>query len=332
MKSKIIILIMTALLSNSPDVFAVCKGSIHNPLTEVCWKCIFPIQIGGLKISKNPSGLPDDGKITSPVCVCPTPLGIPRPGIPISFWEPARFTETVKDAYCFPSLGFGLTNPSGGFLNGSTICGGGVQEGTSTFQQAHFFIYPIWTMMELLIDFICVEHSGFDLAYMTEVDPTWNDDALAMIMYPETLLFANLPAQLSCMADSAGSNAGRPVTALFWCMGSWGSTYPMSGNINEDDITEASIGLAARMIYKMARIGAICDTGVTLCSCVPTLIWIKKHYRFNIAKPVIGSQCIPIGRSASVWGSMKNPALPVSGNASDNFMHILFRKRTCCAF
>ncbi len=333
MKLKIIILILIISISNSRDAVAVCKGIVHNPLTEVCWECIFPISIGGVTVSKNPGDyLSDKPDIKSPICTCPGPLGVPRVGIPVSFWEPARYIETVKDAYCFPSMGFGLKNPSNGLLDGSNTCGGGAQEGTSTFLQAHYFIYPIWTMMELLIDFTCVEHSGFDLTYMTEVDPTWNNDALALIMYPETLLFANFPAQLSCIADSVASNIGRPITALYWCMGSWGSTYPMSGHTNEEDITEASLGLAARLIYKMSRSGAICDTGITLCSCIPTLIWIKKHYKFNIAKPVKGSQCIPVGRSAGIWGCGKNPTLPVAGNAPDNFMYILFRKRTCCAF
>ena len=330
-KKLILLVLITIVFMNEQNTFAECVGLPHNPVTEVCWKCIFPMKIAGITVSSNPiDQIGSEGPTEPPVCVCLTPL--PRAGIPYSFWEPARFIETVKDAYCFPSLGFGMTNPSGGLNNGSNTGGGGQQEGSSTFLQAHYFIYPVWSMLGLLNDFMCVEHSGFDIAYMTEADPTWNDDELAMTIYPEALLFANLPAQLSCMADSVASNAGVPLMPLFWCMGSWGSTYPMSGHTNEEDITEASLALAGRIIYKMARSGAICDPGIDLCSCVPTPIWVKNHYRFNIAKPVMGSQCIPVGRSSTVWGSAKNPALPATGNASDNFMHIVFRKRRCCAF
>ena len=325
------LILITLILTEKQNVFAVCAGHLHNPVTEVCWECIFPIKIAGITISKNPADQVDNNDAaSSPVCVCPTPLGIPRIGIPISFWEPARYIETVKDAYCFPSLGFGMPNPTPGFLDGSAIYGGGSQEGSSVFRQVHFFIYPIWSLMELFIDSVCIEHSGFDLGYMTEVDPSWNDDELALIMFPETLLFANLPAQLSCMADAVASNAGKPLAPMYWCMGSWGSTYPITGHICEHDITQASLGIGARMIYKLARIGAICDTGVNICACVPTLIWVKNNYKFNIAKPVHGSHCIPVGRSALIWGSGKNFPLPVSGDACDNFMYIVFRKRVCC--
>ena len=314
--------------------FGVCAGSPHNPITEVCWHCMFPFKIGGVTIAKSPMDLkepPDLAK--SPVCICPFPPPIFfRIGIPVSFWEPARFIESVKDAFCFPSLGFGLTPLSPGFLNGGGTEAGTQEEAPSTFQQTHYAIYPVYTMMEILTDFVCLEHSGFDIAYMTEIDPTWNDDLLAEILYPESLLFANLPAQLSCIADSVGSNAGLPLSPLFWCMGSWGSTYPMSGHVGTDNLVQGAAATAARIIYKMGRTGTLCDTGLNLCSCVPTPLWVKHNYRLSLAKPVRGWQCIPIGRSSLIWGAAKNPPLPAGGDAPDNFMYIVFRKRACCAF
>jgi len=128
-------------LYTSPG-FAVCKGTPHNPLTEVCWQCM-----------------------KAPVCICPFPPPIFfRIGIPVSFWEPARFIESVKDAFCFPSLGLGLTPFSPGFLNGGGTEGGTEEEAPSAFQQTHYAIYPVYTLMEILTDFTCIEHSGFDIA------------------------------------------------------------------------------------------------------------------------------------------------------------------------
>ncbi|MEZ4579067.1 MAG: TraU family protein [Desulfobacterales bacterium] len=236
---------------------------------------------------------------SSPVCVCPLPAPFfARPGVPVSFWEPARFIEVVKDAFCFPSIGTGLTPLKPGFQNGGSADGGTTQEGASTFYQAHYAIYPVWTIMEAFVDFVCLESSGFDMAYMTEVDPTWNDDLFAQLIYPETLLFGNMPAQLSCIADSVSSNAGLPLSAMYWCLGSEGSTYPMSGSINDDNLVQASLTAASRLMYKMGRLGSICDVGLHYCTCIPTPIWVKHNYRFNLAKPVTGFQCVPPGRSA----------------------------------
>jgi len=295
---------------------------------------MFPFKIAGVKVATAPTGVPDvPDSASSPVCICP--IDVPpffKIGIPVAFWEPARLIEVVKDPFCFPTLGVGLSPANPGTLGGGTTHSGQSQESITSFYQAHYFIYPIWSMLEILTDFVCLEHSGFDLAYLTEVDPTWNDDLLAMTIYPETLLFGNLPAQLSCTADSVASNIGLPLSPLYWCIGSGGSAYPMTGHVKDDKLVQASLSVALRMIYKMARVGSICDTGLWVCSCVPTPIWVKHDYRLNIAKPVTGHQCIAPGRSSLIWGVGKNPPLPAGGDSPDNYLYVLFRKRVCCAF
>jgi len=204
----------------------------------------------------------------------------------------------------------------------------GNQEEMSSFSQAHWFIFPVWSMMELLTDFVCVEHSGFDIAYLTEVDPLWNSDMLAFILNPEALLFANPIAQFACVADSVASIAGLPTSPLFWCMGSWGSAYPLTGHVGNDNYIEANAAAGARMIFKLGREGLLWDTGIYLCASIPTPIWVKHNYRMQIAKPVRSIGCIPIGRTGHMWSYLKNPPTM----AGDNFIFIIFRKRTCCAF
>lgn len=306
---------------------AVCKGSFLNPISDVCWQCVFPIKIGGIEIIKG-ANLPDSpDPADKPICVCPFPPPIFfRIGIPVAFWEPARFVETVKDPFCFPSLGFGLPNPFSANLGGCSSEMGN-QEETSTFQQAHWFIFPVWAMLELLTDFVCVEHSGFDVAYLTEVDPLWNNDLLAFIINPEALLFANPIAQISCAADSASTIGGLSLAPLFWCMGAWGSAYPLSGHVNDENYVQANAAIGARMIYKLGREGLLWDTGLNLCSGIPTPIWVKWNYRMQIAKPVKGSGCMPIGRTGLMWAFLKNPP-----QAGDNFLFMIFKKRACCAF
>ena len=43
--------------SQSSFADAACSGRWVNPITDVCWKCLFPMSIGNVKVSS--SGLPD---------------------------------------------------------------------------------------------------------------------------------------------------------------------------------------------------------------------------------------------------------------------------------
>ena len=332
-KNKIFLCIL-CLLMLPGTASAKCGGSFMNPISDVCWECIFPIKIAGISIGTGMTdGLPDPPDAASfPICVCPFPPPIfYRVGISISFWEPARLIETVKDPFCFPFLGMSIYD---GMANTGELCGtndeeGGNQESATTFSQVHYMIFPVWAMMELLTDLVCVESGGFDVAYMTEFDPLWNDDELMFALQPEALLFANPVAQFSCMADSASSNIGLPIPELFWCIGTHGSVYPLSGIINQSNYVQSQAALASRMIYKLAREFLLMDTGVNLCGAVPTPIWVKWHYRLQLAKPVKGSGCMPIGRTGLLWSAGKNPPF-ISGG--DNFLFVNFRKKVCCAF
>ncbi|MFY9270808.1 MAG: TraU family protein [Candidatus Manganitrophaceae bacterium] len=305
-----------------------------NPVTDVCWNCIFPIRIGGVTVI--PGDVPDTPDLSRlPVCVCPAPPPIFfRPGIPVSFWEPAYFTETVKDPFYFPSLGIGLPNlVAPGFLGGThSHIASGNQVDTAVFAQGHWFNFPVWDLLELLTDFVCVEKSSvFDIKYLSELDPLWNNDILALVMFPETLLYANPVSQMSCIADSIAANAWIPLSPLYWCMGSWGSAYPLTGHVNDDNYVQANAAIAARMIYKQARSGALLDTAINLCAAVPTPVWVKQNYRLHEAKPVRDITCTPIGRSSLIWGAGNNPPYSATGNSSDNFLWMIFRKRACCA-
>ncbi len=314
---------------------AICGGKGMNPMSDVCWECIFPIKIAGMSIGAGMTeGLPDSPDAASyPICICPFPPPVYyRTGISISFWEPARLAETVKDPFCFPSIGQSVSGSpvSTAELRGTTDESGGNQDSINTFAQVHYMIFPVWSIMGLLTDLVCVQHGGgFDVAYMTEHDALWNDDELAFSIAPEALLFANPVAQFSCMADSVSANIGLPLSELFWCIGTHGSVYPLSGAINQSNYIQSQAAIASRMIYKLAREGLLWDTGVYYCSAVLTPIWVKTHYRLQLAKPVRGFGCMPIGRTGLLWASAKNPPFIPGG---DNFLFVIFRKKVCCAF
>ncbi|AVZ00461.1 hypothetical protein DAI21_22910 (plasmid) [Lelliottia sp. WB101] len=55
--------------------------------------------------------------------------------------------------------------------------------------------------------YVCWLSSGgdLDIAYLSELDPMWNDSSLSVIINPEAVLFNNPIAQAACAADAAAS-------------------------------------------------------------------------------------------------------------------------------
>ncbi len=304
--------------------FAVCKGKFFDPITDVDWWGIFPVTIGGITIFKSPiksPSVPD----SSPICICGKPPKL-KIGITFSFWDPARLIETVKDAWCFPTLGIGLS--STGFLNGSS--GSNAKPDKSTFYQAHYIWMDIFALAGMFLDYSCFNPITFDIGYITEIDPTWNSDITAFLLNPEALLFGNPLAQIACSVDAITSNVGLPLNPLFWCMGSWGSAYPLTGHWSGHDKTTAAAAVAARLIYKLSRELLIWDDAVSFCYSTPTPIWIKSHYRLQEARPLRSPWVIHIGQSSLVWGTAANPPISGGEGAEDNFLWVLFKEKFCC--
>ncbi|MDB5583245.1 MAG: conjugal transfer protein, partial [Bradyrhizobium sp.] len=215
--------------------------------------------------------------------------------------------------------------PTHGRLQGSQSS---ISDGTNTrklFAQMHYYIAPVWAMLDMFTDLPCLEDDGFDVALMTELLPTWQSATLGAIIQPEAVLFGNPAAGLACMGDSAAAAAGKVIDPLFWCMGSWGATYPIAGDIHFDDSVEAWAGLAARGTFMMGRLGALTVSSSDGCSFIPQPIWTKSRYKLQLMEPVKGGKCVNIGRPGSLWSSAKHAP------GKDNAQFMLFEKVICCA-
>jgi len=310
------------------NIYAVCNptGMLSADIIfKADYTAMFPMRIAGITVV--PGRIPDSGgSVGSPICMCPMPPPIfMRIGIPVSFFEPSRLIEVVKDPYCFPTMGFGSSSSNG--LMGGTA--GDALDRQRTFFQAHYYIFPVYALLELFTDFICMEITGFDVAYITEVDPLWNDDTLSAIINPEALLFGNPISNLACVADSVSSTVYEPLDPLFWCKGSWGNAYPLTGNTLTKNYVEDSASVAGSIIYKLHRQlilwGSWGQAG--LCGYFPAPIWRKSAYRLQLVTPIVNPFATTIGTSGLTWTIGKNP--PFIG---DNFGYLLFKKRECCAF
>lgn len=309
-----------------------CSGRFVNPITDICWSCLFPISIGPVKV--NSGGREDTANPKSIPCFCPKPPLPLVPGIPVGFWEPARLVDVTRVPFCMVSMG--------GLKMGKSTVGYGVhgasgdRRSQSSFYQVHWYVYPVIYWLELLMDFLCLEQQNFDVAYITELDPLWNADELSFILNPEVVLFGNPIAQAACAADCTAATAGFPLNSLFWCGGCQGSLYPFTGNnAAHNGGIQSSLLMVERMMAKLHRELLLWGTSGTgnaeICQKYPMPIIKKSQYKTQMTYPRPTTRgpmaCNPLGRTEVIWGSGRE--FPYKG---EDFGYLIWRKKNCCVF
>jgi conjugal transfer pilus assembly protein TraU len=305
-----------------------CEGRFVNPISDISWKCIFPISIFGyeLPIFIDKLNRPNSKVPTDPICLCNSKIlaGLPIPGIPIGFWEPARLIEVTKSPFCLVSLGG---------ISLGTLPGKGYKEDDSgeAFYHVHWYIYPLIYWLEILTDFLCLDSAAIDIAYLTEFDPMWTDDALSNILNPETLLFGNPLAQLACVADCALTVTGLANDLLFWCSGCQGGIYPFSGTTSSHN---GAVGTAQLIATKFIAKGhrELLLWGYTgkkmllgVCNKYFQPIIPKHQYRLQLLFPRPVFTCNRIGQSEVLLQAGRE--FPIKG---EDFAFLVWRKRDCC--
>lgn len=309
-----------------------CHGRFPNPITDICWTCIFPIQIGGITL--NASSETNNGDPAPPwVCNCPAPPPIfQRIGVGISFWEPARVAEVVRSPMCSPTLN---GSPLGSALapDGTNHNRSGDGENGYAFYHVHWIQYPVLNWLGMAItQGACFINESFDMAYMSELDPLWDDDELSFILSPEAALFGSVPAQAACIADSVkAAVTGFGLDALFWCSGSQGSLYPISGaHAAHVGGVDSSLALTHTMIFKLHRELLAQDTSTygAICGGVPQPLLRKTQYKQQMMYPIPQNiRGYGFGAPSTFWGAAKE--FPYKG---EDFSYLVWRKRQCCAF
>ncbi|EPE1552608.1 conjugal transfer pilus assembly protein TraU [Escherichia coli] len=190
-------------------------------------------------------------------------------------------------------------------------------------------LYPLTYWLNIITSLGCLEGGDLDIAYLSEIDPTWTDSSLTTILNPEAVIFANPIAQGACAADAIASAFNMPIDALFWCAGSQGSMYPFNGWVsNESSPLQSSLLVSERMAFKLHRQGMIMETigkNNAVCNEYPSPILPKERWRYQMVNMYPDSgQCHPFGRSVTRWETGKNPP-----NTKKNFGYLMWRKRNC---
>lgn len=319
-----------ALALSSGAAVAKCNAKFLNPITEVCWDCIFPISVGALSLNFGTSR-PDTPNQSFPLCLCPG-FPLPRPGLSIGIWEPARLVDVSNETGCFVNLGFDVD--FGLFSRGKTSANSRSGGDNGSKWHVHYYYYPLISMLGTVIDALCLDTTAFDLAWMSEIDPLWMDAELSTLLNPEGLLFANPIAQAACAADCAVASSGNlPLDQLFWCDGCSGPLYPVTGDANNHiGGVQASSVVTAKTLARMHRLLLARQTAHSsaLCQTRPAPIIRKSQYRRQITRPFPKTSGryagAPLGASSQFYDTMKE--IPYIG---ESFGYLLWRKRNCCA-
>ena len=296
-------------------------------LTDICWSCLFPIRVAGLPMGEGPV---PTGASNQSLCLCEDPLGLPQPGLVTGLWEPARLIELVRAPGCAPSLG-GVRLPLGRFRQQGGHGDGTWDSGDLAFYHAHYYAFPLLVMLDLLMDGHCNRDSylDFDLMYLSELDPTWDNEELAFLLQPEAAAVANPAAIAACMTDAVAATAGRPLDELFWCAGSWGHLYPLTGyTLAMGSIPENTSHVATRTLAAQHRRGLAQRTmgNAALCGPVVAPMLPKSQYRMSMFFPVPESQGNHvIGQSTFTWGEWRS--IPATG---EDTVFVLWRWQDCC--
>ena len=87
-------------------------------------------------------------------------------------WEPARLLDVSRAPWCFPNLGGMTVDPGLPAGRGRTGSSGGDGASGSTWH-AHYYVYPLLSWIGALLDLGCLEGGGLDIAWVSELDPTW---------------------------------------------------------------------------------------------------------------------------------------------------------------
>lgn len=304
------------------------KGSAQskyllNPVTDICWDCVFPMTISGVNVTpKHPELGGDDNAL----CFCSgTP---PKAGIPISFWEPMYIIDVTRHAYKLIGLG-GISIGKESIKNRGSVGIVGEGPNQSSFYHVHVYRFPILSMIGEFSHFSCMKNERIECIYLSELDPLWMKETLCSLLYPDAQLFANSLAQAACVADCIGASFNQPIDKLFWCAGCQGSLYPLNGHVaHHVGGIQASSLLVHRVLAKLhreMRIKAFQKGNFCEAQYMPVLQ--KSLYKVQMLYPKTQKKgpCHSLGKTNLLWGVGKS--YPGKG---EDFVYLVWTKRQCC--
>lgn len=267
------------------------EGAFLNPITDICWNCIYPIHLAGSNTTPSQS---DFIKHKDVFCHCHGGIV----GIPIAYWQPKHLVEVTTTPYQLVSWG-------GKNLSMPSI----KKRGTRNAYHVHYYTYPLFAVLGIAEWFACSCEGIWDIGYLSEFDPFWFDDSWNNILTPEGLLFGTPLAQAACIPDCLLTTLHRPRNELFFCSGCQGSLFPFNGRVNHvRGAVQASSLLVHRVLAKLHHFGTLktFEKG-NYCNKTYSIFPRKTSYKIQLALPIkqTAKKCPALGANEYDWGFSK---------------------------
>ncbi len=322
-------------------------------IDKICWSCVLPMRIMG--VGPKPAGAAPSKSI----CMCNDSNGVPEIGWQLGYFQPARVEEVVKTPWCSPFLG-GIKLQDSSFEVGRDRASAETDKPRQVFMDSHYFTYPIFQMLNLLMIPSCAgdNHMDLDLLTMSEIDPLWSNDLLTFVLNPESVVFANPLALAWCMADCVATTLKSESEKNYFCAGCDGLIYPHTGNIHgvTDPVQNSSL-LLQRQLASLHRRGLAEKTmgEEEMCESSYSYFIPRSQYRVSMLYPVPESKnsrplftppaqggggssspsnfipsedcCHRLGESVHQWSTLKGGR---SRPGKENYVFLVWRYVDCC--
>lgn len=307
-----------------------CSGEVPNPITDLCWSCMFPMVLGKTIPVSVSGDLPDVETDATAFCLCGSDINV-EGGLNFSFWEPLRTAEVVRHPWCFPQLG-GISMEGPGSSDHARTSRTEETRRRTAFWNVHWYQSPWFFITEAVADTGCLETAPWDLAYLSELDPLWDDTVTSFLLSPDAALFTSAASGGACAVDCATALLGTSINTLYWCSGCQGRVFPLSGWMAAmTGSVQAWHLMAHRFAQKLTREGVLFSGHGARGQCGPYMqpLFQKDVWRTQLVYPsrnASGSSCCqPLGRSTALLGPYKTT--PMTG---EDGAILLWRKRDCC--
>ena len=121
----------------SSSVLIAGEGKFINPITDICWSCMFPVHVSGVNVTASYKEIGEVSRLG--VCGC---VGFPpKLGIPLAFWEPTALIDVTRTPYELTAWG-GVSISKADIRKRGAISHVG-DGGRTSFYNVHYYNFPL---------------------------------------------------------------------------------------------------------------------------------------------------------------------------------------------
>ncbi|NEX63386.1 TraU family protein [Noviherbaspirillum galbum] len=261
--------------AQAPTPTPVLGCSSANPaglFTDFCYDSMFPIRLMGMYDVPYVTDVPPPPAAASYSfppggCFCwECFLGVcvPVPGFLRGAWIPIQVIEATRAPGCvvmLEGLSFGEAVAPLSRFGGESAknTGGEPGGGFRHFMMYDFPLGPVFAAMLGMAQCAALGPS-YESLMSSLLLPFWTRADLSNLLFPEAFAFATplsaLTGAASCAAATTGFGTGLD-DFLFWSMGCWGRTYPLTGSYGTQNVVTGSSLIAARAMFTMGAISRL---------------------------------------------------------------------------